>query len=251
MPRLPAKNSREPQDVLNSRETHRQNEDKGLSNLEGKSSEDASSAEPKYVVGNQIAQRRDALGIKQRELAEMVGVSEPTVANWEKGRVDIKWLERAQKLCISLGATSISELVPEAKPLVPKGERRNKMKSMFEAWSLEKQSGESIADVQTSSAYSHPGSIIAERRKSLNMTQRDLADKVGVSEGTVAGWETNAIKMQWLERASRLCQVLQVGLEELVPFATPEPTAQELRDFEKAIKEGNVAKVEQYRHYWS
>ena len=34
------------------------------------------------------------------------------------------------------------------------------------------------------------GKFIAERRKSLNMTQKDLAEKLGVTDRAVSKWET-------------------------------------------------------------
>ena len=34
------------------------------------------------------------------------------------------------------------------------------------------------------------GNFIAEIRKQQNMTQRDLAEKVGVSDKTISKWET-------------------------------------------------------------
>lgn len=50
---------------------------------------------------NSIAELRHKLGLTQQDLASQVGVSENTVANWEKGN-SLKWLLNSYRLCQAL-----------------------------------------------------------------------------------------------------------------------------------------------------
>jgi transcriptional regulator with XRE-family HTH domain len=51
---------------------------------------------------SKIAVLREASGITQRELALTVGVTETTIANWERGRSGLEWIDRLIKLCQAL-----------------------------------------------------------------------------------------------------------------------------------------------------
>jgi transcriptional regulator with XRE-family HTH domain len=51
---------------------------------------------------SKIAELREKTGLTQRELALMVGVTETTIANWERGRSGLDWIERLIKLCDAL-----------------------------------------------------------------------------------------------------------------------------------------------------
>lgn len=50
-------------------------------------------------IGSLIKGRREALGLSQRKLAKMVGVSNSTVARWESG--DIKGMREANVILLS------------------------------------------------------------------------------------------------------------------------------------------------------
>lgn len=50
-------------------------------------------------IGSLIKGRREALGLSQRKLAKMVGVSNSTVARWESG--DIKGMRKANVILLS------------------------------------------------------------------------------------------------------------------------------------------------------
>ena len=59
------------------------------------------------------------------------------------------------------------------------------------------------------------GQNIADLRKSQNLTQRDLADKLGVSQSHIARWETE--KSQPRKKAlEELAEALSVSIEELL-----------------------------------
>ena len=60
--------------------------------------------------GSRIKRIRKGKGITQRELSDQLGVTENTIANWEKGSSINQWLHRIQNLCKVLGCT-FEELV--------------------------------------------------------------------------------------------------------------------------------------------
>lgn len=49
-----------------------------------------------------IASLREAKQLTQLELAQIVGVTETTIANWEKGRSGTEWMDRLIRLCAAL-----------------------------------------------------------------------------------------------------------------------------------------------------
>lgn len=51
---------------------------------------------------SKIAELRERTGLTQKELSKLVGVTESTIANWEKGRSGIDWIEKIIKLCKAL-----------------------------------------------------------------------------------------------------------------------------------------------------
>ncbi|MGG6242530.1 helix-turn-helix domain-containing protein [Nodosilinea sp. AN01ver1] len=58
-----------------------------------------------------IAQMRTKAGLTQAELAQLVGVSENTIANWERGSAS-KWISHLIKLCGALNC-DLEDLAPE------------------------------------------------------------------------------------------------------------------------------------------
>lgn len=58
------------------------------------------------------------------------------------------------------------------------------------------------------------GKYIAEKRKSQNMTQTQLAERLGVSDKAVSKWE-RGISLPDVSKYQELCEVLEVSLNEL------------------------------------
>lgn len=60
---------------------------------------DKSTDRPKYEIGERIKKFRIQLGIKQKDLADLVGVSNNVISNWEQGnnRPDADMLPRLCK----------------------------------------------------------------------------------------------------------------------------------------------------------
>lgn len=63
-----------------------------------------------------------------------------------------------------------------------------------------------------------PVSKIAELRRGKGLTQRQLADKVGVVESTIRNLENNRNGVEQIERVVKLCKALNCAVEELIGY---------------------------------
>jgi transcriptional regulator with XRE-family HTH domain len=59
---------------------------------------------------SKIEDLRRRAGLTQLELSQKVGVTENTIANWEKGRSGLDWIEKLIRLCRTLDC-SLEDLV--------------------------------------------------------------------------------------------------------------------------------------------
>jgi transcriptional regulator with XRE-family HTH domain len=75
-----------------------------------------------------IAKLRDDMGLTQRELAQLLEVTENTVANWENNRTGLEWIERVIKLCrlFSCSPEDLIEYVPDQNPTETKPEKKGR-----------------------------------------------------------------------------------------------------------------------------
>lgn len=60
------------------------------------------------------------------------------------------------------------------------------------------------------------GTFLKERRKELGLTLKEVANYVGVSEGTVSRWETGAIGNMRRDKIGKLAKVLQCRVEQVM-----------------------------------
>lgn len=60
-----------------------------------------------------------------------------------------------------------------------------------------------------------PGAFIARRRKELNLTQKELADQLGITDRAVSKWE-NGRSMPDLSLLQPLSRILGVGINDLL-----------------------------------
>jgi putative transcriptional regulator len=67
-----------------------------------------------------------------------------------------------------------------------------------------------------------PVSKVGELRKKAELTQRQLADLVGVTESTIRNWENNRNGVEWLVRVAKLCDALDCTAQELIDFVSVE-----------------------------
>lgn len=61
-------------------------------------------------------------------------------------------------------------------------------------------------------------SKVAELRKRVGLTQRQLADEVGVTESTISNWEQGRNSLVWLERVAKLCHALKCTPDQLIDY---------------------------------
>ena len=69
------------------------------------------------------------------------------------------------------------------------------------------------------------GKIIFDRRTTLSLTQKDVADYVGVSEATVSRWESGHIDNMRRDRIAKLAKVLQISPLVIMGVDEPAPPA--------------------------
>jgi putative transcriptional regulator len=67
-----------------------------------------------------------------------------------------------------------------------------------------------------------PVSQVAKLRELAGLTQRQLADAVGVTESTIRNLEKNRNGIEQIERVVRLCRVLNCGAEDLIEYKSVE-----------------------------
>lgn len=64
-------------------------------------------------------------------------------------------------------------------------------------------------------------SKIAVLREKAGMTQRQLADAVNVDPSTIRNWERNRAFVETLVKVSRLCQILDCSVDDLIEPENP------------------------------
>ncbi|MBC6435901.1 helix-turn-helix transcriptional regulator [Nostoc sp. HG1] len=61
-------------------------------------------------------------------------------------------------------------------------------------------------------------SRLAILREKENLTQRQLADLLEITENTVANWETGRSSVEWIDRVVKLCKIFACTPEELIEY---------------------------------
>lgn len=87
--------------------------------------------------------------------------------------------------------------------------------------------------------------VMKTRRKELGLTMREVAERVGVSEGTVSRWESGDIKTMRRDKIAALARVLDVPPAVLMDWEEYDVERMERRKLAKELAElANVANVE-------
>jgi transcriptional regulator with XRE-family HTH domain len=137
------------------------------------------------AMSAKIAALRETVQLTQRQLAERVGVTETTIANWEQGRSGLDWISRLGRLCRALDCSL-----------------------------------EALIQVTETGVLCQ----ITQLRERQNLTQRQLAERVGVTETTIANWERGRSGLDWIERLIRLCFALNCQITDLVDLSSLPPS---------------------------
>ena len=87
--------------------------------------------------------------------------------------------------------------------------------------------------------------IIKARRQELNLTMKEVANIVGVNEGTISRWESGDIKNMRRDKIAALARALDVSPAVLMDWEQYDAEAAERRRLAKELSElANVAEVE-------
>ena len=73
-------------------------------------------------------------------------------------------------------------------------------------------------------------SNVATLRQKRNLTQRQLADLVEVTESTIRNWERNRNAIKWFERIAKLCKALDCTPEDLINYVEAENSCEGVQD---------------------
>ncbi len=61
-------------------------------------------------------------------------------------------------------------------------------------------------------------SKISELRQKKGLTQRELAQAIGVTETTIRNYEKGRSILEWIERVVKLCQTLDCDPQDLIDY---------------------------------
>jgi len=90
--------------------------------------------------------------------------------------------------------------------------------------------------------------VIKMRRKELGMTMKEVANAVGVSEGTVSRWESGDIRNMRRDKIAILARVLNVPPAVLMDWEEYDAELMERRKLSKELQDlANVAELENLR----
>ena len=82
---------------------------------------------------SKISELREQVDLTQLELSQLVSVTETTIANWEKGRSGLEWIERLIRLCHALDCQpqDLIEYVSTAESSEPQAKPKTKTLSQL------------------------------------------------------------------------------------------------------------------------
>lgn len=90
--------------------------------------------------------------------------------------------------------------------------------------------------------------VIKMRRKELGLTMKEVANAVGVSEGTVSRWESGDIRNMRRDKIAILARVLNVPPAVLMDWEEYDAELMERRKLSKELQDlANVAQLENLR----
>lgn len=169
----------------------------------------------KEVFAKNLRHLMDENGKNQKEIAEIVGVSAPTVNDWLKAKIYPR-IDKIEILANHFGILK-SDLI-EAKPI--------------------RVSGKTYSDAEV-------GSLIKRKRLEKGFTQTQLAEILGTSTTTVARWESgNVNQLQKSPMMKTLANALGVPPLVILGFATEETEPEDKRQVQHEEWERQFADVD-------
>ncbi|MBD2207820.1 helix-turn-helix transcriptional regulator [Calothrix sp. FACHB-1219] len=114
----------------------------------------------KTKIVSRIALLREQIGLTQLELGQLLGVTENSVANWEKGRGSLEWIDRVIKLCklFQCMPDQLVEYVPDNEPVeVQSNTKKNQLDELRKLINTQEASSighKSVSDIESTHLYS-------------------------------------------------------------------------------------------------
>lgn len=81
---------------------------------------------------SQIAELREQMGLTQLELGQLLDVTENTIANWERGRSGLEWIDRVIKLCrlFNCSPEQLVKYVPDTEPVEKETKKKRSLEEL-------------------------------------------------------------------------------------------------------------------------
>jgi transcriptional regulator with XRE-family HTH domain len=83
--------------------------------------------------------------------------------------------------------------------------------------------------------YKEIGTKIKQKRKSLNLTQLELAEKVGLTESSISRYESGKISTMPTSTVNKICSVLHIEPSELLGLTTQNSFEYDLKEILTSI----------------
>lgn len=84
------------------------------------------------------------------------------------------------------------------------------------------------------------GTLIKEKRVEKNMTMKDLADLMDVSEGTISRWESGDIKNIKRKKIIKLSEVLDISIYTIMGWPEPSSKSQLCQEEQQLLDRYNM-----------
>lgn len=139
---------------------------------------------PNQVFSRNLSAKIKEKGVTQRELAKILGVSEPTVHDWVKGKFYPR-INKIELLARYFGCDK-SDLIEERET------------------SYQRLSPQEVGD------------IIRRRREAIGLTPADISARVGMTEAELADWESGKTADKSVSLAKRLADVLGLSFGTII-----------------------------------
>lgn len=150
-----------------------------------------------------IRDLREAVGLTQKELAQLLRVAQNTMSSWENNDLKAKKLYQFGKLCQALNCEHTAFLA------------RDKYSKHDTSIGTDiSQIGVIRKQITTPVRFSSP--IAHLRSKKSGLSQEKLAEVVGVSPNTIQNWENENNGAERHSMIARLCELLNCTYRDLV-----------------------------------
>lgn len=162
---------------------------------------------PNQVFSRNLSAKIKEKGVTQRELAKILGVSEPTVHDWVKGKFYPR-INKIEALARYFGCDK-SDLIEERQPS------------------------------HTRITPQEVGDIIRRRREEMRLTLAELSARVGMTEAELADWESGKTADKSVRLAKKMSDVLGIPFGTIIGAKPSERHIYE-RNFFQRLKEAFI-----------